>query len=514
MLLYILALVVAVLVALVVAAFLFARSKLAPPADSEKIYFPDRSPGLLGFFNQHLSLAFKLPAFQFYLDCATEARRRGKKAFFIGLTFMGRRVFPIEMRDQQYILVGNASNYVKGPDPYEKFEFILGRHNLVTIRDEALHTVHRKILAPCFAPKILAYIADTVISKNVEECMANVENEFVKEGSEGKKNGSDKLDHFFSEEALGIISEAAFRQRTVDGVDVGHEFDKLQNLGAGNFMYVLIPLFLRELGVRFVPKFKKVYASAQSSLGKLRAATAEMVRQAKARDVDDQKSVVDILAHETTFTEEEVASHAITTISAGHETTSKGLSFTAYLLAWNPKIQEILYDELSEVVHRTAVPNLDDIKDLPYLNAVIKESLRLLPPVPAVARVALKADVLPSGLRVNAGECVVVSPMICHHDPTVYGADVEEFKPDRWLDGKDEELRARGGICHYMPFLVGKRNCIGQNFAQNELLLTIATLVRRYRLEKGEGETFPSRSYAITMRPYPPKKMKLIPRDQ
>lgn len=504
------------IVILTVALYFFVQSKLTPPADADKIYFPPRAPGFLGFFTQHLTIYFSQPFFKYQLECAEEVRRQGKKAFFIALTFMGRRIIPIETRDQQHILVGNASNYVKGPDPYEKLEFILGSHNLVTMRDEARHTVHRKILAPCFAPKILSYISDTVISRNVEELMTNIEGEFVKPFSEGGQtnNGSSKLDHFFSEEALSIISEAAFRQKTVAGVDVGHEFDKLQNLGAGNFMYVLVPMSLRQFAVKYIPSFKKIYDTAQSSLGKLRGATAEMVRQAKTRDPDDQKSVVDILAHETTFTEDEVASHAITTISAGHETTSKGLSFTAYLLAWNPRAQELLFDELQDVVHRNAVPNLDDIKDLPYLNAVIKESLRMLPPVPSVARVALKDDVLPSGLRIRGGESVVVTPMIAHHDPTVYGADVEEYKPERWLDGKDEELKARGGICHYMPFLVGKRNCIGQYFAMNEMLLTIATLVRRYKLERVPGEEFPGRTYAITMRPYPSKKIKLIPREQ
>lgn len=509
-----LALVAITIIAGLVALYCWLESKMAAPIDADKFYFPPRAPGLAGYFTQHLTLTFdpKRDAFQFQLDSVAEARRQGKKAVFFLLSALGRRILPVETRDAQYMLVGNASNYEKPADPYQKIEFILGTHNLVTMRDEALHTVHRNILAPCFSAKLLAEISDTIISKNVEECMENVRKGFV-ECPDGRSNGSDKLDHYFSEEALGIISEAAFRQRTVDGIDVGREFEKLQNLGAGNFMYVQIPLFIRNIAVRWIPAFKKTYDLAQASLERLRAATAMMVKDAKKRGPDDQKSVVDILAHEKTFDEEIIGSHAVTMISAGHETTSKGLAFTAYLLAWNPRAQDLLFDELEEVVHSRAVPNLEDIKDLPYLNAVLKESLRLLPPVPAVARVAVKDDVLPSGLKIRAGETVIVSPMVCHYDPNTYGADVDEFKPERWLNGGEEEIRRRGGVAAHIPFLAGRRDCIGRHFAMNEMLLTIATLVRRYRIEKIEGDSFPSRVLAITLRPFPAKKLRLILRE-
>jgi cytochrome P450 len=181
---------------------------------------------------------------------------------------------------------------------------------------------------------------------------------------------------------------------------------------------------------------------------------------------------------------------------AGHETISLALTYTFLLLARHPPAGAALAAELDEVLGGRA-PTVADVPRLRVTEAVVLESLRLLPPVWAVGREAVR-DVELGGVELPAGTPVWFSPWLLHRDARFFD-DPEAFRPERWLDGLARRL-PRFAFC---PFGGGPRQCIGRDYAMLEAVLVLATIARRARLEVEEAEAVrlvPS----ITLRPSRP----------
>jgi cytochrome P450 len=133
----------------------------------------------------------------------------------------------------------------------------------------------------------------------------------------------------------------------------------------------------------------------------------------------------------------------------------------------------------------------DDVKELPYTQQVVNETLRLHAPIWFLMRRVID-PVSVGGLRLEPGTQVLFSPTALHRDPRVH-PDPFRFDPDRWPG--DEQLRA-----NFMPFGMGTRKCIGDVFARTEMAVVAATIVRRWRLEV--ATTRPVREvFAASIRP-------------
>jgi cytochrome P450 len=159
--------------------------------------------------------------------------------------------------------------------------------------------------------------------------------------------------------------------------------------------------------------------------------------------------------------------------------------------------------ELDEVLDGEP-PTMDQVRDLPYTTQVIKESMRLYPPVWTVGRRAEIEDEI-CGYRVPKGALVLTSPYVLHRHPD-YWENPEGFDPDRFAP--DRPAPPRGA---YMPFIVGPRKCIGEHFAMTEAVILVATLLSRYRVELMPGhkvELEPS----VTLRPKHGMKVRIIKR--
>jgi|SRR5579875_144465 len=172
---------------------------------------------------------------------------------------------------------------------------------------------------------------------------------------------------------------------------------------------------------------------------------------------------------------QQLRDETITMFFAGHETTALTLSWTWYLLAQNPAAETRLHEELSRVLAGRA-PAPENLDSLPYLSAVIYESLRLYPPAFVVGSRTAVEPVELGGYSLPAGTTVLVSPWVTHHDARFF-PEPFAFRPERWLDG----LIARLSPYAYFPFGGGPRRCIGQGFAMMEAALVIAALAQRFR---------------------------------
>lgn len=176
----------------------------------------------------------------------------------------------------------------------------------------------------------------------------------------------------------------------------------------------------------------------------------------------------------------EIRDEVMTFLLAGHETTAAALTWTFGLLSRHPAERRRLHDELDSVLAGRA-PTQADLPDLPYLRAVVDESLRLFPRVWMLERRAQAADTI-GGFDIPAGSIVVLAPYLTHRHPRSWD-DPEGFAPDRWLDPATR-TRSRAA---YLHFGAGARQCIGGAFAVLGASLMLATLAQRVHLDLEPG---------------------------
>ncbi len=174
--------------------------------------------------------------------------------------------------------------------------------------------------------------------------------------------------------------------------------------------------------------------------------------------------------------EDEIIGHANVIFAAGHETSTNALVWTLLLLSQHPNIARALDDEIAQL--HGAPPTEADFARLTLLDAVVKESLRLLPPVPLHPRVVAKDTTL-GGHRFPAGSELMLSIFHLHRDPDVFSTP-DVFAPERWQTAKPS-------VYEYNPFSAGPRMCIGASFAMMELKIVLAMLLSKFRLELPAG---------------------------
>lgn len=202
-----------------------------------------------------------------------------------------------------------------------------------------------------------------------------------------------------------------------------------------------------------------------------------------ARDEDDG----------TGMSDQQLRDEIATLMLAGHETTANTLSWTWMLLAQNPEANAKLYAEIDRVLAGRS-PNHADLAQLPYANAVIKESMRLYPPVSLLGREAVE-DTEIGDYLVPKGCLLFLSQWVMHRS-SHYFDDADTFRPERWLSDLEKQLPR--GV--YFPFGDGPRVCIGKGFALMEAVLVLATVAQKYRLTLvPDNEIVPQPS--ITLRP-------------
>ncbi|OWR44670.1 cytochrome p450 CYP4S1 [Danaus plexippus plexippus] len=185
----------------------------------------------------------------------------------------------------------------------------------------------------------------------------------------------------------------------------------------------------------------------------------------------------------------------------GHDTTATALAFGLVLLADSEEVQERLFEECQRVGPEPSVSELNDMK---YLEAVVKEILRLYPSVPFIGR-EITEDFMLDDIKVKKGCEVVVHIYDVHRRPDLY-PDPVAFKPERFLD---EEKRHPYS---YVPFSAGPRNCIGQKFAKLQMKVVISEIVRNFKLSPLVAGARPDLKVDLVLRPAETIYVKFYPR--
>ncbi|XP_054087155.1 cytochrome P450 4ae1 isoform X2 [Zeugodacus cucurbitae] len=241
-------------------------------------------------------------------------------------------------------------------------------------------------------------------------------------------------------------------------------------------------------GIEIMHHFtEKIIEERRKALQNKNNAVAETASDAPNAEMWDiglkpRMALLDVLLQSTTtdgqpLTDAQIRDEVNTFMFEGHDTTTSAISFCLYLLSRHADCQRVLFEEIrNHFGTDTSRPiKYADIQQLTYLNCVVKETLRLYPPIPVIGRWLKEELVLPDVTLPPRTNVLILLWQILR-DPDVY-AEPERFWPERHL-----EYDERANVYSNIPFSAGPRNCIGQKFAIFEMRTVIVQLLRHYEL--------------------------------
>jgi cytochrome P450 len=226
-------------------------------------------------------------------------------------------------------------------------------------------------------------------------------------------------------------------------------------------------------------------------------ASARRAKMAAGQDVPND--LLSLMLTEAEFTDEQLKDQLITFIAAGHETTSRALTWLFYLLSQDEAARERLEIEVDAL--DTSLPVKDWPDQLPWTKACFEESMRLYPPAPFLSRQLNRAETL-GGHALPEDSIVFANLWMLHRHRKLWDQP-DAFMPERFLP----EARANIGRFQYLPFGLGPHVCIGARFAQLEGIVLTALVARQSRLSLSGEHPWPLAR--ITVRPEKPLMMRI-----
>ncbi|CAN5916535.1 hypothetical protein BH11MYX4_BH11MYX4_50330 [soil metagenome] len=353
------------------------------------------------------------------------------------------------------------------------------------------HRRHRRLLQPAFVKtRIDAYRDDMVAM--TERMLA------------GWRDGAERDVH---EDLTELTLRVA--TKTLFGEDAGERGVALARMVVEWALMMFHPSLILRLDLAFLP-YRRWLDLARD----IDDATLAIVREKQARVSraladgtpigKDMLSMLVAARDEdgSALDEDELVGHTGVIFAAGHETSTNALAWTLFLLAEHPAIAGDLVAELTGLLHGDA-PTVEQLARLPLLDAVVKESMRILPPVPLHPRVVAEDTEL-GGLFLPRRTELFLSIFHMHHDPAIF-EDPARFRPARWSSIKPS-------VYEYNPFSAGPRMCIGAAFATMEIKIALAMTLQRFRVERLPGTRVDHR-IAITMAPRDGLRMRIRKAD-
>ncbi|KAH7056590.1 cytochrome P450 [Linnemannia elongata] len=518
--------------------YVFYKSWLYPYHLDPLSKIPGPSPSRIPFLGNMLALTKKKPMMALY-DWAMEYPGSIYRYYwFSRLTLMTSD--PVTVG---YVLGKGNDNWLKSKGTEEMFEQNLG-HSLLSMKGGE-HTAHRKYLAKGFKHTYLKSMATAF--HGVAQDLLGVWKERLDDKAE-QKEVEVRWEHD-GKTYTTIDLEPSFYCLTLDSIGqfaLGRGFDAIKSpIGPDFDNYKIIVDSFQVTLLTMLPlsnwiptktnrrAWSAVRAFNSSMEGIVQERKQRLIEEIKAHDgefsqaegaTSQKKDILTMLLVDQLIgeggTDLQIRHDVFTAIFAGHETTSAALSWTFYQLACHPEVQTRLREETRQLYKdREGAPTYDELNSLPYLNAVIRESLRLWSPIPLNLRVSVEDDYLPRNnglppLYVPAGTNLQLPMFILQRDPKIWGPDSLSFNPSRWLTTDKATpcppYSPPNGLC-YFPFYHGKRSCVGNKIATLEMKTHIANLINTFEfaetpeLKANRGEI--DWRWSISLKPCPGVKL-------
>ena len=344
--------------------------------------------------------------------------------------------------------------------------------NSVILTSGTKHREYRKLLVPPFHGHRMRPYAQS---------MASAAHDCASKWHEGKDF---RAYNFTQSVSLEVILDTVFG--VTDPVvrsNLKALLPELLNLGNG------LPMFLKFLRLPVVPSWRRFTA--------VRKQTDELIGQLirdRASSDDRGDDILSMLLEAeyddgSRMDELEVRDQLLSILSAGHETTAIAMAWTLYWLHRHPEKLNRLLEDISE---QAPTGDPEALTQIPYLDAVVNESLRIHPVLPDLAR-KLCQDTELMGCKLKAGTAVGAVAFLTHRDPEIY-EDPDEWIPERFLDHKFSPFE-------FYPFGGGNRRCIGAAFASFEAKVVLGTLLSAYHFELLDNRPLSVERRHITLMP-------------
>lgn len=382
-------------------------------------------------------------------------------------------------RDVRRVLAEQSDNFHKSPETWRPLRPLVG--NSIFVSEGEDWQRQRRLIAPMLTgpQRLRAY--ETVMIEAVEEMLQRWD--VLADGSELE------MDWECTRLAAEVVSRSLFSFRLGDHTRSIYQAFKVyqDTLGRLDLMSLLgLPAWLPRPG-------EGRARHAVSQLEDVVGVIAQSYRQRSGHRDD----LAELLMGADSTQQEwlgpgELRDEFMTMLLAGHETTASTLCWAYYLLALDPRVRHEVEAEADRELADSR-PNPGTVERLQYTRAVVKETLRLYPPIYEFSRQAL-SDTRLGRQPVAAGSLMVISPWLLHRHRRFW-KQADEFLPERFLDNEDRRQRQ----C-FIPFGAGPRVCPGAGFAMNELVYALAMSARRFRLELRPGQQVEPLG-RLTMRP-------------
>ncbi|KAJ7670063.1 cytochrome P450 [Mycena polygramma] len=415
-------------------------------------------------------------------------------------------------------------HFISNTHIYQKSEasrFSLGRivgPGILVVEGD-VHKQQRKIMNPAFGAPQVRELTEIFVDKSIE-----LRDIWAAQAANGGGVARVEVLSWLSKATLDIIGLAGFNYNinalgASEGAaqnELAEAFEAVFAAETGGFSVIRFFQLRFPVLRRFLRKRDQVAVDAQATMMRIgRELLAESKREVaqngtfetgtgRARDLLSllvrANTSKDLPANQR-LSDEDVIAQVPTFLVAGHETTSTAVTWALFALTQHPDIQTRLREELQGV--DTDRPTMDDLNALPFLDCVVRETLRVHAPVPGTGRIALRDDVVPlatpytdtkgvvhQNLLIRKGESIFIPIMAINRDRNIWGPDAMEFRPDRWAEGLDGGIAPPTGAHaipgvwgHMLTFHGGPRGCIGFRFALVEMKALLFTLIRTLEFE-------------------------------
>ncbi|MFT3765596.1 MAG: cytochrome P450 [Minicystis sp.] len=369
------------------------------------------------------------------------------------------------------------STRVPGPPEAKSFHRLLS--GLFDMNDDR-HRQHRRLLQPAFHKKRIEGYRDIMV-------------ELTARMIDGFRPGEARdLTMDFQRLTLDVANKALFGLDPSPGVySIGERIQKVVELS-------MSPATMIPINLPKTPRRRLIDESAA-----LEAEIRAVIAQKRAAGVDGTDVLSTLLATRdedgTTLSDDELLGHLFLLFFAGHDTTKSTLAWTLFLLSQHPRILAALVDEIRGALGGGA-PSVEQLGQMPLLDRVLKESLRLFTPAPFTPRITV-AETSLEGRDLPVGTEVILSYYHTHRNPDLY-PDPLRFSPRRWEGFTPAQYE-------YVPFGGGARMCIGASFATMEAKIALSMLLQRYRFDLKPGAPVDRKATIVLS---PKHGMPMIPR--